>query len=128
MERRKKTGDILNELFMDSPEESVPGLKGLTELVYRNDQSSKERAEKQNFSQPDTESGFAKKKVAYYLSEKVLVELSDAKAKIKVMVPRGMKSRVSMSRIVDYAVNAILEEFKTVGQKSDLVKNILEDE
>ena len=127
MEKRKETGDIFDDLFMDSPEESIPGLKGLTELIYRNDRSSKERAEKQNFSQPNTENRSAKKKVTYYLSEKVLVELCDAKAKIKVMVPRGMKSRVSMSRIVDYAVNAILEEFNTVGKKSDLVKNILNE-
>ena len=63
--------------------------------------------------------------MTYYLSEKVVVELCEAKAKIRVMVPTGLKTKVSMSRIVDYAVNAILDEFNTIGNNSELVKSIM---
>ena len=56
------------------------------------------------------------------------MELSDAKAKIKVLVPSKLKSKVSMSRIVDYAVNAILEEFNKIGKKSALVEKIITSE
>jgi hypothetical protein len=62
------------------------------------------------------------------LSEKVLVELYDAKAKIKVLVPKDFKSKVSMSKIVDYAVKAIVDEFKEVGIDNALVQQILKKE
>ena len=112
MDKTMEIGDIFDDLFKESPEESDPGLKGLQKLIYRKKRSSNATTVKQNVNQQAPEDRSAKKKVTYYLSEKVLVELFDAKAKIKVMVPRNTKSRVSMSRIVDYAVNAILEEFK----------------
>ena len=66
-----------------------------------------------------------KRKVTYYLSEKVVVELCEAKAKIRVMVSPDLKKKVSMSRIVDYAVDAILDEFNAVGEKCELVKRIM---
>jgi hypothetical protein len=57
----------------------------------------------------------------------VLVELCEAKARIKVLVPSELRAKVSMSRIVDYAVGAILEEFNQIGNgnTSDLMQQFL---
>ena len=122
--------NIFDDLYGDSETDAIQGLDGLTELIYQTDPSStRQAAEKdQNPAQNHQNSKPSKKKVTYYLSEKVLVELCDAKAKIKILVPSKLKSKVSMSRIVDYAVNAILEEFNMIGKKSALVKKIISDE
>ena len=122
--------NIFDDLYGDSETDAIQGLDGLTELIYQTDPSStRQAAEKdQNPAQNHQNSSPSKKKVTYYLSEKVLVELCDAKAKIKILVPSKLKSKVSMSRIVDYAVNAILEEFNMIGKKSALVKKIISDE
>jgi hypothetical protein len=122
--------NIFDDLYRDSETESIPGLEGLTELIYQTNPSSTPQATEtdQNAAPNRQNSRSSKKKVSYYLSEKVLVELSDAKAKIKVLVPSKLKSKVSMSRIVDYAVNAILEEFNKIGKKSALVEKIITSE
>ena len=122
--------NIFDDLYRNSETDAIQGLDGLTEMIYQTDPSShRQAAEKgQNPAQRQQNSNASKKKVTYYLSEKVLVELCDAKAKIKILVPSNIKSKVSMSRIVDYAVNAILEEFNMIGKKSALVKKIISDE
>ena len=122
--------NIFDDLYRNSETDAIQGLEGLTELIYQTDPSStRQAAEKgQNTAQNRQNSKPSKKKATYYLSEKVLVELCDAKAKIKILVPSNIKSKVSMSRIVDYAVNAILEEFNRIGKKSALVKKIISGE
>ncbi len=123
-----QTQNIFDELYQDTETESIQGLKGLSELIYQTEPAS---------APQDGLTGNhpipfrprrrpATRKVTYYLSEKVVVELFEAKARIRIMVPAGLKSKVSMSRIVDYAVGAILDEFKAVGEKCELVKRIMD--
>ena len=118
---------IFDELYQDTETGSIQGVDGLSELIYQTEPASPPQhgpaghhpiRYRMNGKQ-------TKRKVTYYLSEKVVVELCEAKAKIRVMVSPDLKKKVSMSRIVDYAVDAILDEFNAVGEKCELVKRIM---
>ena len=122
--------DVLAELLNDPETEPRPEQAELIRLIYR--RGSKEVGIERAHS-PGSIQGSRnpednrKKKATYYLSEKVLVELCEAKARIRVQVPSELRAKVSMSRIVDYAVGAILEEFNLIGNKSDLMHQFLTD-
>lgn len=127
MEKNKKK-DIFDDILGGSEEDSIPGMEDLAELLYRRGQPSTKASTKKSvraLKQKRKGKRPAKKKVTYYIPENIFVELSEAKAKIKVMVPPELKSRVSMSRIVELALSPILQELGIKGQKSSLVKNIL---
>lgn len=129
MEKNKKK-DIFDDILEGSEEDSIPGMEDLTKLLYRRGQTSTEASTKKSVRAPKQkkkEKMPAKKKVTYYIPKKIFVELSEAKAKIKIMVPPELKSRVSMSRIVELALSSIFKELGTKGQKSFLVKNILKE-
>ena len=129
MEKNKKK-DIFDDILGGSEEDSIPGMEDLAELLYRRGKPSTEASTKKSVSAPKQKSKEkrpAKKKVTYYIPEKVFVELGEAKAKIKVMVPPELKSRVSMSRIVELALSSIFKELGTKGQKSSLVKDLLRE-
>ena len=129
MERNKKI-DILDDILKGAEKDSISGMEDLTKILYRRGQSSAESSTKESAiasKKKRKEKISAKKKVTYYISEKISVELGEAKAKIKVMVPKKIESRVSMSRIVELALNSIFNELETKGQKSFLVKNILKE-
>ena len=122
--------DVLAELLNDPETEPRPEQAELIRLIYRS--GSKEVGIERGHSPGSIQDSRnpednRKKKAAYYLSKKVLVELCDAKARIKVVVPSELKAKVSMSRIVNYAVGAILEEFELIGNKSDLMQQFLTD-
>lgn len=129
MEKNKKK-DIFDDIFNGSEEASIPGIEDFTELLYRKGKPSTKANAKKSVRAPKQERKeirLAKKKVTYYIPENIFVELGEAKAKIKVMVPKKLKSRVSMSRIVELALNSIFKELGTKGQKSSLVKDILRE-
>lgn len=120
--------DVLAELLNESETEPQPEQAELIRLIYRRESKDVEikRAQSPGSIQGSRNpAGNRKKKATYYLSEKVLVELCEAKARIKVLVPSELKAKVSMSRIVDYAVGAILEEFNQIGNTSDLMQQFL---
>jgi hypothetical protein len=120
--------NILEDLFSQCRTTDGSDLEGLTDLVYGRSRETAAPSEASNvtdFPQRKIPVDSNKKKLSYYLSQQVHVELCEAKAKIRVMVPPGLKSKVSMSRIVDYAVNAIIQELKTAGEDSELVKKFL---
>lgn len=125
---KNKKKDIFDDILKGSEEDSIPGMEDLAELLYRRGQPSTEASTKKSVRAPNQKrkgKKLAKKKVTYYIPENIFVELGEAKAKIKVMVPPELKSRVSMSRIVELALSSIFKELGTKGQKSSLVKNIL---
>ena len=127
---KNKKMDILDDILKGAEKDSISGMEDLTKILYRRGQSSAESSTKESAiasKKKRKEKISAKKKVTYYISEKISVELGEAKAKIKVMVPKKIESRVSMSRIVELALNSIFNELETKGQKSFLVKNILKE-
>ena len=122
--------DVLAQLLTDPPEDAPTDEAELTRLIYRRRSYAVESgvthlSNYRHHSEDAKRIEDRKKKVTYYLSEKVVVELSEAKARIKVSVPQQLKTKVSMSRIVDYAVGAILDEFNQIGEKSDLMRRFL---
>ncbi len=120
--------DVLAELLNHAPTEPQAEEAELIRLIYRRglEDVGIERAHSPGPIQNSRDiSDRRKKKATYYLSEKVLVELCEAKARIKVQVPSELRTKVSMSRIVDYAVGAILAEFNRIGNKSDLMQQFL---
>lgn len=126
----KKEKDVLDDILGGSQDSSTQGMKDLTELLYRRGRPSAKSPPKTKkrvrvLKQREQEKRPAKKKATYYISKKVSVELSEAKAKIRVMVPPELKSRVSLSRIVNVALKFILKELEAKGQKSPLVKSII---
>ena len=128
MKYANNTADILDSLLTDVPDVTMPGVSELSDFIYRTNQQTNSVSMKESTEDASQAITPKKKKVTYYLSKKVLVELYDAKAKIKVLVPTNVRRKVSLSRIVDYAVQAILDEFKEVGKKSELIQQILHDD
>ena len=125
-----KKNDIFGSILDGIEEDSAHGTDDLIELLYRRGRPSDEVLVKKSAGIPQQkkkEKWPAKKKVTYYIPEEVSVELSEAKAKIKVMVPTKLKAMVSMSRIVELALSSIFKELETKGQKSSLVKKILKE-
>lgn len=119
--------NIFDELYTNKETEVVQGVDDLSELLYQSEKKSPPQDEiggNHPIHYPLMGRTYTKK-VTYYLSEKVVVELCEAKAKIRVKVPAGLKAKVSMSRIVDYAVNAILDEFNSIRKNRELVKTIM---
>ena len=122
--------DVLAELLNHAPTEPQAEEAELIRLIYRRgseDVGIGKAHSTGSIKHSRYPEDNRKKKATYYLSEKVLVELCEAKARIRVLVPSGLKAKVSMSRIVNYAVGAILEEFNLVGHKSDLMQQFLTD-
>ena len=67
-----------------------------------------------------------KKKTTHYLSKDTFEELSKAKKAIRRLAPREIKTGVSKSLIVDSALQLLLEDFETNGERSKLVQKVLD--
>ena len=109
---KKKTENkknILDDLFnKDIENKPAHGFEELSVLVYRGSQKGIEQS-----PEPEDKNVTPQKtKISYSASDRVSIELKDTAAKIKVMLPPKMKKKISMEKIVDYAVKAILEELK----------------
>ena len=128
----RKGGKILDDLLDNRQgDEGASGLEGLNEFVFRGERSSGKTApvEQKNKDPHKNEiKKTPKKKTTFMISENVSVQLNEAKAKIKIMVPEPLRSKVSMSKIVNYAVKAILKELNSAGEDSEIIKKIMKDE
>ena len=122
-----QTADILSRILTDVSNETIPGVSELSEFIHQQNRMTSPILKQVNKDVPSRPGEPAKKRGTYYLTQKVCVELSEAKAKIKVHVPPNLKRKVSMSKIVDFAVKAILDEFNQDGKDSPLVEGILSD-
>ena len=127
MKYANETADILDNLLTDVPDVTMHGVSELSDFIHQRNQPT-DSVPMPESTEDAPPAITPKKKVTYYLSKKVLVELYDAKAKIKVLVPTKVRRKVSLSKIVDYAVQAILDEFKEAGKKSELIQQILHDD
>ena len=115
--------NVLAELLNDPETEAQPEQAELIRLIYRRGprEVGIERAYSPGSIQDSRNpEGNRKKKATYYLSKKVLVELCEAKARIKVQVPSELRAKVSMSRIVDYAWNSDIR----IKKNASFFKNI----
>ncbi|MCD4721499.1 MAG: hypothetical protein K8S13_16800 [Desulfobacula sp.] len=95
-----KKKDIMDNILVGHGEEFAARVEELNCLIYRNESGLKNEISED----PDGKFWQASK-------ENVSVQVWEGKAKIKVRVSPGEKT-ISMKRIADIAVNAILEELK----------------
>jgi hypothetical protein len=93
-----KKNDIMFNILVGHGEEFSARVKELDCLIYKTDPSAKADL-------PDAGAWQTSK-------DNVSVQVWEGKAKIKVKVSPGKKGNISMKRIADIAVNAILEELK----------------
>jgi hypothetical protein len=93
-----KKNDIMFNILVGHGEEFSARVKELDCLIYKTDPSAKDDL-------PEEGAWHASK-------DNVSVQVWEGKAKIKVKVSPGKKGNISMKRIADIAVNAILEELK----------------
>ena len=60
------------------------------------------------------------------MSEEVYESLGSVKNDIRSLLPENLRSKVSRSQIVNQALSLILKEFETKGEKSRLVRNLVQ--
>ena len=115
LERKNKHNvDILADLFKESAGDSASGLEELSELTYRKRPSSAIKAKfenRQGFPQKNKRKTQLKGKLSYSISKNKVVDHYEAK--VKIMLPTEIKYHVSMSRIVDYAIQSFLKELNS---------------
>ena len=93
--------NIMDNILVGHGSESSNRIEELDCLIYKNGpQVKNELLEDKG------------KKIWQASKENVSVQVWEGKAKIKVKVSPGKKESISMKRIADIAVNAILEELK----------------
>lgn len=68
-----------------------------------------------------------KKKTTCYLSQENFRDLGNAKIKMQSIVKGKHRSRISKSQIVDHALSLILKEFDVEGEKSRLMRIIMQE-
>lgn len=102
MAQRKKMPDVMGELLAGTP---------------ANQYTSK--PVNQHASMPVSQPGDEKVKVTYYLSPQTLDALEEAKLKLRRLIPKA-KRQISTSAIVDVAIQIVLSELDSEGEKSQL--------
>ena len=127
--------DVLGNLLQDSPAGgAIPGLDELTLLIERYSQplikeeqvppSPRKPApsRKKRKKQPSK-----KRKTTHYLTREVFKDLGEANNFLRGLLPAGSKLLATKSKIVNYAVKMLLDDFESKGEESELVKKLLKD-
>ena len=96
-----KKKDIMDNILGGEGKDTTSRIEELNCLIYK-------AGSDDNHDMPDDRKGAVIKSS----KDNVSVQVWEGKAKIKVKVSPGKKKNVSMKRIADIAVNAILEELK----------------
>lgn len=136
IDNKKKKKDVLGNILRSTHhEDAIPGLDELSTLIER-------------YSRPLIAKGDVppspllpspvkasvkkrkggKRKATHYLTREVFVELNQANNFLKGLLPAGSKLMATKSKIVNYAVKMLLDDFESKGEDSDLVKNIMKDD
>lgn len=139
MTEKKMRQDILEELLRGSQFDNIPGLEGLNDLVRRcaypdglSDGNKKLKAvqlhAKKITKKIKAGSGQSKthRKTTHYLSSTIFETLDLTTERIKDLVSESFEGRISKSRIVNHALQLILNDFNKRGVDSALVKQLLE--
>jgi len=97
----QKKKDIMDSILEGQCGETEDRVDQLNCLIYKNDNAAEE-------IQPDD----GDQKVWQASKDDVSVQVWEGKAKIKVKISPGRDKQISMKRIANIAVQAILEELK----------------
>lgn len=136
---RRVKDDVLGTILGEPQlEETIPGLEELTTLIERYStpllsrdplppSPRKKTAAGDRNGRQETHKGPTKKKTTHYLTKNVYRELDEAKQFLQGLLPPGSKLLASKSKIVNYALQALLEDFEAKGNESELVKKLLKE-
>lgn len=124
MSETDKKKDVLKDVLSRSESGSFYGEKDLLEIIYHTQEQQKKPVLEKVIKKRMRKRRKTKKKTTHYLSEEIFDTLGDAKEKLRDMLPDEKLSRISKSRIVNYALDMILKEFDAKGDGSLLVKKI----
>lgn len=129
---KRKKRDILSELLVGETSEGLVSKKELSALhkLIGNTQQvnsiHKKLPDKTKKIVLRKKKKEKKRKATHYLSEEVLKSLDSAIKEIRIGLPEKLRSNVSKSQIVDLALAEVLDEFENKGEKSRLVRNIIQ--
>lgn len=129
----KNKKDVLGNLLQGSHHDSdIPGLDELSAMIERYSRPLIAKSDvppPSSSSPPAKDSGGkrrgGKRKTTHYLTKEVFVELNQANDFLKGLLPAGSKLMATKSKIVNYAIKTLLEDFEEKGEDSELVKRIL---
>ncbi|MFH1216908.1 MAG: hypothetical protein V1706_10460 [Pseudomonadota bacterium] len=131
----KKKKDVLGNILQNAHHaRGIPGLDELTTLIehYSRPLIAKGNIPPSSLHPSPLKTGSkkrraGKRKTTHYLTKEVFVELNQANNFLKGLLPAGSKLMATKSKIVNYAVKMLLDDFESKGEDSELVKNILKD-
>lgn len=129
---KRKKRDILSEILVGETSEGLVSKKELSALhkLIGNTQQvntiHKKLPDKTKKIVLRKKKKEKKRKATHYLSEEVLKSLDSAIKEIRTGLPEKFRSNVSKSQIVDLALAEVLDEFENKGEKSRLVRNIIQ--
>lgn len=125
-ENKKPPRNILSDILSDTPGGINRNIEELNKLIHCTAVAAPVKREKKSAGTATRKT--KKKKMTHYLTEEVFDHLGAVKSVIKGYLPSDLKSKATKSRIVDYAVKMMLEEFGEKGEKSPLVEKIMQHE
>ena len=129
---KRKKRDILSEILVGETSEGLVSKKELSALhkLIGNTQQvnsiHKKLPDKTKKIVLRKKKKEKKRKATHYLSEEVLKSLDSAIKEIRTGLPEKLRSNVSKSQIVDLVLAEVLDEFENKGEKSRLVRNIIQ--
>ena len=129
---KRKKRDILSELLAGETSQGLVSKKELNALyklignIQQVNSIHKKLPEKTKNIVLRKKKNVIKRKTTHYLSEEVLKRLDNVLKEIRTGLPEKLRSSVSKSQIVDLALAEVLDEFENKGEKSRLVRNIIQ--
>ncbi len=143
--------DILTDVLNGASEEKGLGLDDLDRIIYRNPSELKNIVHKpfklttqhsiqhvdelRRLLEEDDDdleehhsfrlTDITSKKTTVYFSRKIYTKLKSAKYHMKKLVPDELRSKISMSRIINNALIIVLHEFERKEENSVLLKQMV---
>lgn len=126
-EKKSPPRNILSDILSDTPGGINRNIEELNKLIHCTPAlGPAKKAKKSEGAAPVRKA--KKRKMTHYLTEEVFDHLGTVKSVMKDFLPSDLKSKATKSRIVDYAVKMVLEEFGEKGENSPLIEKILHSE
>ncbi len=131
-----KEYDVLGTILQEPHKhKAIQGIDELTEMIERfskplisteiDQKKPKKSFEIKKIKKTLHQRNPTKKKATHYLTDEVFRELDDANNFLRGLLPPGSKLLTTKSKIVNYAVKMLLNDFESNGENSKLVKKLL---
>ncbi|GEM_PF-3324783 len=116
---QKEKSDIEQVMEYYKEVETEPEQKTLSDFVSKPDYQNKGKTKRKTPK---------KKKSTCYLSGDLVKDLEDAKTRIKQEAPHNIKSKISKSQIISFALKTILNDYKSQKKDSLLMQTLLSED